>query len=149
MQFRDQYHFLSNFYPAPIKIGGITYPTTEHYYQSQKTNIRAEKDKIIKAATPGEAKRLGKTVTIRSNWENEKLTVMRQALVAKFNQHTDLKERLVSIPDDIPIIENNNWHDNYWGICQCGKCDGGHNHLGNLLTDLKIWWIFAGLSNDN
>ena len=28
--------FMSNFYPAPFSLGTLTYPTTEHFFQSKK-----------------------------------------------------------------------------------------------------------------
>jgi predicted NAD-dependent protein-ADP-ribosyltransferase YbiA (DUF1768 family) len=31
-----EYQFLSNFYEAVFKIDGKTYPTNEHFFQSQK-----------------------------------------------------------------------------------------------------------------
>lgn len=35
--FRDEYFFLSNFYPVEIKLDGIVYPNAEAAFQAQKT----------------------------------------------------------------------------------------------------------------
>ena len=51
----NKYGVLSNFYKSPIKINDHTYPTVEHYFQSQKfPGTRHEKD-IRNARSPGEA----------------------------------------------------------------------------------------------
>lgn len=34
--FTGKYAFLSNFYPSPITIDNIQYPTVEHAFQAQK-----------------------------------------------------------------------------------------------------------------
>src|SRR6185503_14597055 len=35
--FKDEYRFLSNFYPAPVQFDGIRFPTVEHAYQFART----------------------------------------------------------------------------------------------------------------
>lgn len=37
LSFRDEYFFLSNFYPVEIKLDGIVYPNAESAFQAQKT----------------------------------------------------------------------------------------------------------------
>jgi len=138
MKFMDDYGFLSNFHNAPMRIGHITFPTVEHYYQSCKAVIKSDRDKIIKAASPGKARRLGQTITIRKDWDtNLKLNIMRKGVEEKFRQHPVLIEKLLSIPDDVEIVEGNGWHDTFWGECYCGKCMKGENHLGKILMDIR------------
>ena len=36
-KFKNEHEFLSNFYPSPITIEDITYPTVEHAFQAAKT----------------------------------------------------------------------------------------------------------------
>lgn len=43
----------------------------------------------------------------------------------KFNNSDYLRTRLLIVQDK--IIEENFWHDNFWGICKCGRCTGGYN----------------------
>lgn len=38
--FRGQYFFLSNFFPAPVIYGGLTYQNNEAAFQAQKIRIR-------------------------------------------------------------------------------------------------------------
>ena len=82
---------------------------------------------------PAEAKKLGRKVQLRSDWEQIKYNVMRQLLDLKFQDKVLLKMLQDTAPES--IIEGNYWHDNYWGMCQCDKCKSKikYNHLGELL----------------
>ena len=36
------------------------------------------------------------------------------------------------------LIEGNWWHDNFFGVCTCGPCDGkGKNNLGKILMRVR------------
>ena len=83
--FRDEFFFLSNFYPVIIWNDGIRYPTAEHAYQAAKTVVRTERIAIAACATPGEDKRMGRKVTLRPDWENVKLAVMKRIVARKFS----------------------------------------------------------------
>ena len=136
--FDGEFAFLSNFYPSIITDEyGITYPTVEHYFQAQKTINIAERVAIADAETPGRAKRMGRNVALRHDWEAIKIDVMRQGLEMKF-QDTNLRARLLET-GSMPLVEGNVWHDNIWGDCQCGRCVNapGRNILGKLLMDLR------------
>ena len=135
MQFKGALRFLSNFYPSPIRVPWGRYPTVEHAYQAAKTCIPGEREVIIACATPGQAKRAGRKLKLREDWERVKLEFMRDALRAKF-WNTELGDMLMCTRE--PLIEHNRWHDNYWGSCLCQKCgDHGKNHLGKLLMDVR------------
>ena len=83
-EFDGKFAFLSNFFPSPIKSEGIVYPTVEHFFQAQKANTLSEKMAIAAAETPGRAKRLGRLVSLRPDWEEVKVDVMRSGLELKF-----------------------------------------------------------------
>jgi hypothetical protein len=119
--------FLSNFYPACIKVEGIAFPTVEHAYQYAKTLIQNEQIAILTAPTPGAAKRLGKTVTLRADWEMIKEEVMRKCLSQKF-AIPELGTALLAT-GTAELIEGNSWGDTYWGVCN----HAGQNRLGELL----------------
>lgn len=97
----DAFGEFSNFADFPVKIGAKTWPTTEHYFQAHKFLDKAHAEKIRKAASPMMAARLGRDrkLPLRKDWESVKIGVMREALVAKFTQHTGLKELLLSTGD--------------------------------------------------
>lgn len=137
IEFEDENAFLSNFYPSPICHDGITYPTNEHFFQGMKTLDIQERKAIAAAATPGVAKRLGRKVALRSDWEKIKVDVMRLGLILKFKD-PELAQKLIDTGDE-ELIEGNWWHDNTWGSCYCAKCSRtpGRNLLGMLLMDLR------------
>ncbi len=133
--FKFAYAFLSNFHPSPIKYQGKIYPTAEHLYQALKTTNKKEREKIRKATTPGTAKRLGRKVQLRSDWEKIKNKVMMYVIKSKFSQNINLEDTLLHTGNH-ELVEGNVWHDNYWGNCQCGKSSckkEGLNQLGKIL----------------
>ena len=137
VEFDGEYAFLSNFYDSPIFYEGITYPTNEHFFQAMKTLDPAERQKIASAKTPGLAKRLGRNVQLRPDWEKVKVDVMRTGLMLKFTD-AKLAEKLIATGDE-ERVEGNWWHDNTWGNCHCTECSrkGGRNLLGMLLMELR------------
>ncbi len=130
-RFRGTHYFLSNFYPCKVVHNGIEYPSAEHAYQASKTTNRKYKEHIKRAESPGEAKRRGKSVPLRGDWENVKIDVMRQILREKFS-NPGLKDLLRATGESY-IEEANTWGDTFWGTY-----DGvGHNHLGKLLMQAR------------
>lgn len=130
--FQGDYEFLSNFYPCTITLGGLTFPSVENAYQAMKCVNPSDMIQFTNIG-PAEAKKLGRKVTMRSDFDNIKYNVMRSLLDQKFEDKTFKKMLLDTAPES--IVEGNYWHDNYWGICTCEKCRNeiGYNHLGELL----------------
>ena len=137
-EFDGKYAFLSNFYHAPFTYDGIEYPTNEHFFQAMKTLNQEERKKIAAAATPGKAKRMGRQVQLREDWEEVKYTAMRVGVERKFDTHPELASKLIATGDAI-LIEGNSWHDNTWGSCFCSKCAAiaGKNWLGEILMERR------------
>ena len=132
-QFRGDYHFLSNFYPIPVMYEGQVYSSSEHAYMASKTNDLSQKQQIIDAKTPGEAKRLGRKATLRPDWEEVKYEVMWAILMAKFSA-PDMRAKLIGT-GDATLVEGNNWGDKYWGVdLRTGE---GHNRLGEALMEVR------------
>ncbi|KKN26952.1 hypothetical protein LCGC14_0869480 [marine sediment metagenome] len=136
MRFRNNYFFLSNFYPHKIIAWGIEYPTAEHAYVASKTpNIKLRKE-ISQIRTPGQAKRFGRNLRLRLGWKQLKIPMMRAILRRKFFDPY-LLNCLKKI--DGEIIEHNPWHDNFWGACICDGCADKfkQNNLGRLLMQIR------------
>ena len=135
--FDNEYAFLSNFYDSPFELDGITYPTVEHFFQAMKAADPKDGRVIAAAITPGQAKRLGRKVVLRADWEDIKVDVMRFALRCKF-QIPELREKLFATGNE-ELIEGNWWHDNTWGDCMCSECQNkpGRNMLGMLLMEIR------------
>ena len=132
--FRGEYFFLSNFFPCRISYGGMIYASSEHAFQAQKTkdlDLRREFTVAFKL-TAGIAKRRGRSVPLRGDWENIKLTAMSGIIHSKFS-NPDLRQRLVATFPAL-LIEGNDWGDHFFGVC-----DGyGENHLGRILMRERL-----------
>ena len=116
-EFRGDYYFLSNFYPAPIVVKDMgMVDTVEHAFQAAKTIDLEEMKKIFKAYSPALAKQLGKTVTLRNDWQEIKNDLMYQLVRLKFLSHPDLHQKLQDTGEAM-LIEGNTWGDTYWGVC--------------------------------
>ena len=124
----------SNFAAFPIALGGQRWPTSEHYFQAQKFEDAAYRDKVRAAKSPMIAARLGRSrkVKLRRDWESVKVGVMRDAVAAKFTQHDDLRTLLLST-GDAKLVEHTE-NDDYWGD---GGDGSGQNVLGRLLMQLR------------
>lgn len=135
--FDGKYAFLSNFYPSPFTVDGITYPTVENWFQAWKCKDPVQFKAIATAKTPGEAKRIGRHCALRPDWERIKTSVMYDGLKHKFSDPT-LKQMLLDTGDE-ELVEGNTWHDNTWGNCVCPKCTDiqGRNMLGIILMDIR------------
>ena len=69
---------------------------------------------------------------LRRDWESVKVSVMREALLAKFEQHPQLRELLLSTAD-AKLVEHTE-RDDYWGD---GGNGSGRNMLGQLLMEVR------------
>ena len=127
MRFIDNYHFLSNMYPCKVVYNGYTYLCSESAFQAQKSK---QFEKFVNL-NGFQAKKLGKLLPLRNDWEDVKISIMRSILVEKFKDN-ELREKLLSVQE--PIVEDNTWHDIFWGRCN----SKGQNHLGKLLESVKI-----------
>lgn len=146
--FSGEFEFLSNFYPVDLLVDGIAYHSSEAAFQAAKTPDISQKIRISDAKTPGEAKRLGRQVTMRRDWEEKKDKVMFDLLRKKFARGTDLARRLDATGDAV-LVEGNKWHDQYWGVCTCPKCGGvGRNVLGQLLMTVRAENRIPQISHD-
>lgn len=147
-EFEGKYAFLSNFFPSSILYEGIVYPTNEHFFQAMKALDQEERKKIAAADTPGKAKRLGRHVQLRADWEQIKVDVMRTGLMLKFTD-AELAQKLIDTGDE-ELIEGNWWHDNTWGSCFCSDCINkpGRNLLGMLLMELRKELIYGNSSDE-
>ena len=136
-EFRGAYRFLSNFWPVGWADGRLT---VEHYYQAAKAVSADDQRWVYDAPTPGEAKRRGRRVAVRSDWDDVKLEVMRTLVRAKFLTSVQLYGWLLAT-GDAELVEGNTWHDNYWGRCSCDRCVRaeivGQNHLGKILMQVR------------
>lgn len=119
-----------------MQYGMIIYDRVENAYHAAKSldfNVRRQFIHV----SASQAKKLGREIECRSDWEKVKLTVMEILVREKFLYRKSLALLLAS--GNTVIEEGNMWHDNYWGICRCSKCANkeAYNHLGKLLMKIR------------
>lgn len=160
--FRDDFRFLSNFYNAPVTYNGVTYKNSEAAFQAAKflhltpDDIRAKVSPSIidgygfdltddhcvehafAAMSAADAKKLGRKLPIRPDWEDVKFDIMREIVDSKFANNAYLKRKLLATGDE-QLVERNWWHDNIWGDCACDRCKNraGKNMLGVILMETR------------
>ncbi len=133
-RFQEEHAFLSNFYHSPfIMPDGRQYPTAEHAFQAFKSADRQDRTRVLMAATPAMAKRVGRRITLRYGWDGIRVEVMAEVLAHKFRYGNRLSMLLNSTGDE-ELVEGNTWGDTFWGV---DVHEGGHNHLGELLMQRR------------
>lgn len=114
-------HVLSQWWPARIHdaVEGCTYLSAEHYMMAGKARLFGDEGTraaILAAATPAQAKALGRTVRgfDEQVWERERFRLVCAASVAKFAQDRNLHTYLVDTGDAV-LVEASPV-DRIWGI---------------------------------
>ena len=127
------YGCFSNFSRHPVFID-TTWPTTEHYFQAQKFTDAACVRKIRKTPSPMQAAKLGRNRAwpLRADWNKIKDDVMRTAIRAKVEQHSDVRKTLLSTGDALIVEHTSN--DSYWAD---GGDGTGLNMLGKILMEVR------------
>lgn len=149
-EFQGEYRFLSNFWPANIELNGQKYPTVEHAYVAAKfgqnpapvrvpyTTPNSETkyrevplaQYVAELASPGAAKRFGRTAKVDEYWNERRIPVMQLLTDQKYHPkyNPDLAQKLVRT-EDAHICEGNPWGDKFWGQSPLGN---GENTLGKM-----------------
>lgn len=135
--FDGPHRFLSNFIACPIALDGLTFRSVEHAYQAAKTLDPEQRQIIHSASHAADAKRFGRRVTMRPDWDAVKLDVMRDLLAQKFSSDNPGYVRLLLATGERELIEGNWWGDTFWGVCR----GVGTNHLGRLLMERREFLV--------
>lgn len=143
LTFRDDYHFLSNFWPCDIilpaegHLPALSYGSVENAYQAWKS-VDLKVRQAMQDMTASETKKypLSDQFTVREDaTPGSKLKLMEGLLRQKFSdKNPDLKQKLLNTGDAL-LVEGNDWHDTFWGF---SLIDGyGQNHLGRTLMTIR------------
>ena len=147
--FTGEFAFLSNFFPSDVWPSWWPrtlppFPTVEHAFAACKTDTELSFPErltaiegIRSAGTPGQAKRLGRKVGLRGDWGRIRADVMLLLLRLKFSDFEF--DSLLKSTNSRPLVEGNNWHDQFWGDCGCPThaATPGENTLGKLLMQVR------------
>lgn len=110
---------LSQWWPAPFEVEGLTYLTAEHWMMASKARLFRDSEaeqKILVATHPDQAKRLGRGIHgfDESVWEEHRFDLVVAGSVAKFSQHADLRSYLLGTSGRV-LVEASPV-DRIWGI---------------------------------
>lgn len=129
--FKDEYAWLSNFFPSTVWWEGVPFPTVEHAYQAAKSEDVDVHLTIAELSSPGLAKKEGRSILLREDWEDIKEEVMYDLCNQKFKS-SNFKEKLLNTKNSY-LEETNNWNDTFWGVCK-GQ---GENKLGKTIMRIR------------
>lgn len=110
---------LSQWWPAPFRIGDQEYPTAEHFMMYSKANLFGDEEvakKIMETESCRDVKALGRQVKDFDSdlWREHRFAVVLRGNLAKFSQNADLKNFIFSTGETV-IVEASPY-DNIWGI---------------------------------
>lgn len=139
---------LSQWFPAPFNVDGVTYTTAEHWMMAEKARLFGDTEmlaEIIEAPDPHEAKKLGRKVRNfdAEVWSAKCFEIVVSGNVEKFRQNSEMREFLLSTGNAI-LVEAAP-RDQIWGI-GLGEHNErardpaqwrGRNLLGFALTEVR------------
>jgi hypothetical protein len=110
---------LSQWFDAPFDHAGERYATAEHFMMAGKARLfgdEAVRAQILRAATPAEAKHLGRQIAgyDEALWREQRFGIVVEGNRAKFEQHAPLGAFLLSTGASVLVEASPN--DAIWGI---------------------------------
>lgn len=134
LEFTGEHQYLSNFHVVEFVWNGTLWSHTEAAYQAAKATTRSDYMSFVQM-TPGQAKRHGRKIKIRSDWEEVKYDIMLEIVYAKFKQNPTLAAKLLAT-GHAHLEEGNNHGDRIWGVCP-PRSGFGTNLLGKVLMEVR------------
>lgn len=139
---------LSQWYAAPFEVDGIEFLTAEHYMMYRKARLFDDSDaaeKVMQADTPGEAKKIGRTVKgfRQEEWDKHCIEIVIQGNISKFGQNKEILRYLLATKNKV-LVEASPCNK-MWGIGLGCHATGignpsawkGKNLLGFALMDAR------------
>ena len=130
--FSGEHRWLSNFWIHD----DARQLSVEHHYQAAKTTNLEDYLLIMSAETPGKAKRFGKQIVVRDDWDSVKFAIMEHLTREKYATNIKLRNMLLDTKGSL-IIEGNTWGDRVWGVCE----GTGENHLGKIIMKVRDYFL--------
>jgi len=109
---------LSQWWPAPFRIGGITYPTAEHWMMAAKARLFGDDNawvRVVSTTDPAETKRAGRSVRgfDETTWAAMRFGLVVAGNYAKFTQNPQLRAFLAATAGEV-LVEASPY-DRVWG----------------------------------
>lgn len=110
---------LSQWWPSPFVVDGVTYATAEHWMMAGKARLLEDQEaerRVLAAGSPAQAKNVGRLVRRfdEQTWLRERFGIVVEGSVHKFAAHADLREFLLNTGDRV-LVEASPM-DRVWGI---------------------------------
>lgn len=129
----------SNFFPAPVELESLVYPTGEHAWQSLKYVDTAPElaAKIQQAETVDAAHMISHSEGVdkhRRDWDSVKYDILLAIIRAKFRQHPPLLQELLATGDRLIVnVDTDQWA----GMSAAGGIPTGQNNMGKALMQAR------------
>jgi hypothetical protein len=133
--YEQEFYVLSNFSSFTLRWKGELFYTSEAAYHWEKFPDHPEiQEQILSAPSAHEAFRIAglKKHLRRKDWDDVKVTVMRNILREKAIQHEYVRRKLLETGHR-RLIEDS-WRDSFWGW---GEDEQGQNVLGVLWMEIR------------
>lgn len=137
--YEQEFYVLSNFSSFQLDWAGYRWQTSEHAYQAQKFPHHHD---IIQAISNSRSAHEAFKIAqdhksyVIPGWDDMKLRIMKNILIAKCVQHEYVSRKLLETGDRL-LVENS-WRDSFWGEGEDGK---GENHLGKLWMEVRAEFV--------
>lgn len=110
---------LSQWWPSPFTVDGVTYPSAEHWMMARKARLFGDAEAelaVLEARTPAAAKKAGRLVRDFDEdvWVRERFGLVVAGSVHKFGQDPELRAYLLATGDRV-LVEASPV-DRIWGI---------------------------------
>lgn len=111
--------YLSNWYLSDFSVDGIQYSSMEQYMMYQKALLFEDMEiakQILNTSNVGKIKALGRSVKNYEDviWNGMRQIIVYQGLLQKFQQNTELKEKLLATQEH--LLAECAVQDKIWGI---------------------------------
>ena len=139
---------LSQWWPRPFTVDGVSYPTAEHWMMAGKASLFGDRDAlatILATPDPRAAKAAGRRVRgfDEARWYAAGYAIVVRGNLAKFSQHDDLRKFLLSTGQRV-LVEASPY-DRVWGVglahdhpdTQVPSRWRGLNQLGFALMEVR------------
>jgi len=132
--YEQEFYVFSNFSSFALEWKGELWMTSEHAYHSEKFDDKKIKGEIKNARSAHDSLKVAHMHKnkYRNNWDDIKLNIMKEILMAKVEQHLYVKKKLLETGKH-ELVENS-WRDDFWGW---GPNKDGKNHLGKLWMEVR------------
>ncbi|OIJ63320.1 NADAR family protein [Streptomyces mangrovisoli] len=139
---------LSQWWPAPFTVDGVTYRTAEHWMMAGKARLFDDGpalEQVLAADHPSLAKKAGRLVRSFDEeiWRRERFAIVVEGSVHKFSAHPELRDFLLGTGERV-LVEASPV-DRVWGIGLAATDEGaadperwrGPNLLGFALMEAR------------